>query len=183
MTVLQLDLLHEIANTISVTAPPRVKRSLGHRPAWIRFWEKVDLSGDCWMWGASVGHNGYGQFTVLAKPFRAHRWAYQALVGRIPAGMQLDHTCHNAAKDCPSDETCPHRRCVNPAHLKLATARDNTLRGNTIAAGYAARTHCGAGHPFDITNTRYVRGRGGRARICRRCHATKTAEQRARRAR
>ena len=173
----QLDMLSEIAATISRTAAPRTKRSLGPRPAWVRFWEKVDLSGDCWMWRASTYANGYGQFTVLGVPFKAHRWAYQMLVGRIPTGMQLDHVCHTRAENCVSDDTCLHRRCVNPAHLEPVTPRENTRRGQGAAGRYARRTHCQRGHAFDVANTRYTRAEG--ARICRRCHAINEHARRA----
>jgi hypothetical protein len=81
-----------------------------------RFWQKVDRSGDCWLWTASVTHNGYGQFTVGHGPakvtHRAHRMAYQLLVGEIPPGLLIDHTCHV-------------RACVNPQHLRLATPKQN----------------------------------------------------------
>lgn len=177
LTVAQPSLLHALAEQISISAPPRVKRSLGHRPAWERFWEKVDLSGDCWMWKASTYANGYGQFTVLGTPIKTHRWAYQMLVGAIPAGMQLDHTCHTRAVDCVSDDTCPHRRCVNPAHLEPVTPRMNSLRGNGLAGTYARRSACKWGHSYDAANTRYSRAG---ARICRRCHANDTARRRGR---
>lgn len=173
----QLDLLTELAVGISISAPPRVKRSLGPRPAWLRFWEKVDLSGDCWIWKASTTANGYGQFTVLGTAIKPHRWAYQMLVGAIPPGMQLDHTCHTRSVDCVSDDSCPHRRCVNPAHLEPVTPQENTLRGNGPGGTYSRRTHCGRGHAYDVANTRI--GRRGE-RICRRCHANDTSRRRGR---
>lgn len=42
----------------------------------------------------------------------AHRIAYSALVGEIPKGMMLDHTCHN-------------KLCVNPSHLRPCTNKQN----------------------------------------------------------
>lgn len=82
------------------------------RPAGERFWEKVDLRdfGGCWLWTAYCDRNGYGVFGGRAY---AHRFAWEALVGTIPDGLQLDHRV-----------TCP-KNCVNPDHLRLATNKQN----------------------------------------------------------
>ena len=29
-----------------------------------RFWPKVDMTGDCWLWTAAKDHKGYGKFSV-----------------------------------------------------------------------------------------------------------------------
>lgn len=84
----------------------------------------------------------------------AHRVAYQALVGPIPAGMTVDHTCHN-------------RICCNPAHLRLLTNAENA-RDN----GFATRTHCPKGHEYTPENTGRGNPRrpGGRpSRVCLEC--------------
>lgn len=100
------------------------------RPEAERFWEKVDKSGDCWIWTAYRLPYGYGQFTSNDyRHYRAHRYAYEALVGPIPAGLHLDHLCHNGT-DCYGGRACPHRACVNPAHLEPVTNRENLRRGN-----------------------------------------------------
>ena len=78
------------------------------RPAEDRFWEKVDRSGDCWLWTA-VCSNGYGYFWADGKMRPAHRFAYELLTVLIPDGFELDHR-----------HTCP-KNCVNPDHLRLAT--------------------------------------------------------------
>lgn len=82
------------------------------------FLSKVDKSGSCWEWtGSRSSHTGYGMFNYLKpdgvrKPTTAHRAAWDLLVGPIPAGMYIDHVCHN-------------RGCVNPEHLCLATPKQN----------------------------------------------------------
>ena len=99
-----------------------------------RFWAKVEKTATCWNWRGGCNGNGYGRFCYHGQRC-AHRLAYELLVGPIPEGMQLDHLCRN-------------RRCVNPAHLEPVTCRENILRGGSLAAQRARRTHCKRGHPL-----------------------------------
>jgi hypothetical protein len=116
-----------------------------------RFWSKVD-AGDCWQWTDSLATNGYGAFRTPSGSVRAHRWAYEHLVGPIPDGLQLDHLCRN-------------RGCVNPDHLEPVTLGENVRRG-AAGAHLRARTHCPQGHEYTPENT-YVRA--GNRRRCREC--------------
>lgn len=79
-----------------------------------RFWSKVDKTGDCWIWTAAKSGKGYGKFcTHYLEPQKsAHRLAWADANGPIPPGMHIDHVCHV-------------RNCVNPAHLRLATPKQN----------------------------------------------------------
>lgn len=88
-----------------------------------RFWEKVDKSGDCWLWMGYCRPDGYGRFWHEGKPVYAHRLAYEWAYGDIPEGMQADHRCHQ-------------RNCVRPEHLRLVTNAQNqqNLRGATRAS-------------------------------------------------
>lgn len=128
-----------------------------------RFWAKVaDTSNPsvCWQWIAG-GDKGYGRFYISEAKGRvlAHRWAYEALVGPIPAGLDLDHLCRNPG-------------CVNPAHLEPVTKRVNTLRGLGYAAENARKTTCPDGHVYD-----YVEPSTGKRR-CRACTARRRARRR-----
>lgn len=125
------------------------------QPAADRFWAKVQQVGECWVWqGAKKTGTGYGYFhAVSGTTVRAHRWAYEQMVGPIPDGLQLDHLCRN-----PS--------CVNPSHLDPVTAKVNTARSESFAALNARKTHCPQGHPYDADNTR-IDKRG--LRHCREC--------------
>lgn len=113
---------------------------------------------------------GGARFRLEGRNVLAHRHAYELLKGPIPEGMQLDHTCHNADPACRDDRNCRHRKCVNPDHLDVVTNRVNILRGKTLPAKQAARTHCPRGHPYTEANTYLYRGKR-QCRACRRKEA------------
>lgn len=143
-----------------------------------RFWSKVNFDGPvppaapglgpCWLWTASIAGKGYGQIYAGTVDGRlrkavAHRWAYEALIGPVPDGLVLDHLCRV-------------RLCVNPWHLEPVPNRENLLRGDTIIAANASRTHCPAGHPYDNGNTHFDRAG---SRHCRPCGREAAARRRA----
>jgi hypothetical protein len=119
-------------------------------------------AGDCWPWLGAMDGDGYGIFRYRGRHLKAHKAVYEKLVGPVPAGRELDHTCCN-------------RRCVNPAHLEPVTHRENILRGDTLPAKNAAKTHCDRGHEFIPGNT-YMTPRGFRQ--CRACGAENTRKYR-----
>jgi len=82
----------------------------------------------CWLWTGAVNNKGYGQVGTNGRTRSAHRIAFQLWNGTIPAGLTVDHTCHNADKTCPGGTTCQHRRCINPAHLDVVTRAENRRR-------------------------------------------------------
>lgn len=126
-----------------------------------RFWRKVAVTGDlCWTWTGKQSGGGYGYWYGGHPTQRlVHRVVYEALVGQIPDGCQLDHLCRN-------------RLCVNPAHLEPVSPRENTRRSTAPAAVNAAKTQCIRGHQFTPENT-YVRP-DGRGRACIACIRAKS---------
>lgn len=129
-----------------------------------RLLDKVEKTASCWNWTGCLtkgekNKTGYGTIWYNGKQRNAHRVAYEILVGPIPEGLNVLHTCDNSP-------------CVNPAHLYLGTLKDNaqdTLRrGRCRAYGLmvnAKKTHCPQGHEYSEENTyRY-----NRKRMCRTC--------------
>ncbi len=90
---------------------------------------------------------------------RTHRYVYELVVGPIPIGKHLDHTCQNPP-------------CCNPEHLDPVSPRENLDRVRE------RRTHCRYGHEFTPENTLKADRWGGRA--CRECHNRIMRERRAR---
>lgn len=143
----------------------------------------VDLHGPrpvddspCWFFsGKPHPKTGYAQFSVDSqKGLLAHRVAYELFRGEIPDGTQIDHLCHPGDGSCPA-ATCPHRRCCNPAHLCVSTARANSLRSASPSALNAVKEFCDNGHEFTEANTLYTSGH----RECRTCNRDKQRRRRA----
>lgn len=110
----------------------------------------IDELTGCWLWTASVNPRGYG-LTSIPQPGhnltrRAHRFIYEALVGAIPEGLDLDHLCRV-------------RRCVNPDHLEPVTHQENCQR--------VPREVCAKGHPREDALVWILRGK--QIRVCREC--------------
>lgn len=117
----------------------------------------VERADGCWEWQGGRDGMGYGTIIVQRQTLRAHRASYEAFVGPIPDGLELDHLCR-------------HKECINPAHLEPVTHSENLRRH------YASITACPKGHAYTEANTYLDHGK-------RRCRACMADAQRRRRAR
>ena len=135
----------------------------------------AEIRGDedsCWLW-PSRSRSGYGNFRPDGNRSQvAHRAVYEHLVGPIPAGHELDHLCHTRDASCTADLACPHRQCVNPAHLEPVTHAENVRRGRLTNR---RKTTCPRDHPYDEANT-YLDPDGRRQ--CRACRDARHAAER-----
>ena len=104
----------------------------------------------CWRWVGKVDPNGYGR----AGKGWAHRVVYEAVVGPIPDGLQIDHLCCRPL-------------CVNPGHLEPVTPLENFMRGNHPSAISNRSGLCKRGHLLSEHGA-YRKGRGRYCKECRR---------------
>lgn len=147
------------------TFESRYKRSRLPRSLRERMLQKTTPGwGGCVIWTGGTS-DGYAVISVSSLDRVAHRALYEILLGPVPEGMELDHTCHTEALDCPGGQ-CIHRRCINPHHLEPVTSEENKRRGRSPMAANALKTHCPHGHEYSEDNT-YQKPNGHR--ICREC--------------
>lgn len=119
----------------------------------------------CWVSNRTSNEAGYTRMRYLGAMRSTHRVAYAVFVGQIPEGLELDHLCRV-------------RACCRPDHLEPVTHRVNTLRGDTITAHHAAKTHCPQGHAYTPDNL-YVWQGDPSKRTCLTCRRARDAARKA----
>lgn len=111
-----------------------------------RFMIKARHDGNgCWIWTSNKLPSGYGLFKVGTRNYLTHRWFYEQLVGTVPSGLEIDHTCRV-------------KSCVSLEHLEPVTHSENIRRSWGDSCIY--------GHPLSGENL-YTAPSGQRnCRIC-----------------
>jgi len=109
------------------------------------FRRRTMRNGECLEWIGRVGSDGYGRITVKRKSVLAHRVAWERTNGEIPNGMEIDHQCHNI-------------KCVEVAHLRLATRMQNAWNmsgpNSDSSSGVRNVSRNGAGWAVTVTRDR-----------------------------
>jgi hypothetical protein len=110
------------------------------------FWHRVDRRGpdECWPWKAGKIPKGYGVLVYQQRHRLATQVSWELTHGKpFPADMMCLHSCDNPP-------------CVNPAHLRPGTKRDNRLDVKERGHHYVPRArsqdqiaHCKNGHRFE----------------------------------
>ena len=75
---------------------------------------QIDPDTGCWLM-ESHRSDGYSRIRRGPRLFMGHVWFFEEYREKIPAGMTLDHLCRV-------------RNCVNPGHMEIVSASENTLR-------------------------------------------------------
>lgn len=137
--------------------------------AWDRALTRTMVTDKCWIFLGARVSAGYGKLQYAGTDYSTHRLAYEVANGAIPAGMVVDHLCHDPS--ICSGGTCPHRLCINPDHLGLTTRGENAARSTRSAA-----TRCVNGHEFTAENTGRAASSGHR--YCKACVSAKNVYSR-----
>jgi len=72
----------------------------------------IRIKNECWEWQACKQNEGYGNFRIKNKVYKAHRISYFLTYGILSPHMHILHSCDN-------------KRCVNPHHLSVGTDLQN----------------------------------------------------------
>ena len=119
-----------------------------------RFWSKTAPATDCIVWRGAQNTKGYGCYAINGVSHLAHRLAWEAVHGPLPAGLTIDHLCRV-------------RACVNVEHMELVSVAENIRRQpRRLQVG----GQCRNGHQISSDADLYVRGAG--ASECRACRAS-----------
>jgi hypothetical protein len=91
---------------------------------------RLDTTGECWLWqGGQSDNYGIVQYTTIYPyPIGAHRAAYALLVGPIPQGQHVHHTCDQ-------------KLCCNPDHLELLTPSQHSKHHHPKTNAPCPRNH------------------------------------------
>lgn len=107
-----------------------------------RIWHHVHKTRKCWLWTASVNNVGRPVMNVGAGVIRlVSRFMYEMTTGEKLGKRVVMHTCDEGL-------------CVNPAHLKAGTQRDNIY--DCMAKG-RDRKACGVDNGRSKLNPQKIR--------------------------
>jgi HNH endonuclease len=123
--------INQLAKRHGIKSLRTGRKKIEHKtpPLWDRFIKNVHETKSCWFWTGNKHSYGYGILKDKGGTLLAHRLAPYFFRGiQVPDHLNVLHIC-----DTP--------QCVNPDHLRLGTAKENTL--DSISKGVMR-----GGHPL-----------------------------------
>lgn len=107
----------------------------------VELWDSIKhrfrREGECLVWQGAKNPDGYGHFGRseggVVTTYNVHAVAFEAKVGPVPPGHELDHICRTPA-------------CAETQHLEPVTSLVNSMRGRnpnfvTTRTGVCTRGH------------------------------------------
>jgi hypothetical protein len=133
-----------------------------------KLWNRVEVTGFCWLWKGNCNPEGYGSQWWEGRNQKAHRVIYTLLVGPIPEGAQLDHLCR--VRNCVNpDHVEPVTHAVNQSRKKAKWAKPKDTTPSKEAQRKAAGL-CKKGHVLaEVGVLESVRSNGSVRKQCRLC--------------
>ena len=77
-----------------------------------RIVDRLDMSGDCWLWTGALDERRRGRVWHNGRLKLHHRAVWEILVGPVPTGALLCHHCDNP-------------QCANPDHIYVGDSQTN----------------------------------------------------------
>jgi len=90
----------------------RCETEVGSRELDAAIINRLDRTGNCWLWTGALDDRGRGRVWHNRKLKLHHRAVWEILVGPIPDGALLCHHCDNP-------------QCANPNHLYVGDGKSN----------------------------------------------------------
>lgn len=114
------------------------------------FWNKVDRRGpdECWPWTGWRNHFGHGRFEVAGQKLLASHLAL-ILTGQPRPSSPGDNALHG--------DTCTTAACVNPAHLRWGTQKENCDDRERLGRRAPARGERHGLSKLSVEKVRYIR--------------------------